>query len=176
MASIVDVHLLSRTGAWPAYRIGATLWLSECSGGTFSSDLQLSQNSIMPTTASANLHHLPQQPVQTVAPGKNEIVAKSKLPIPISLPEKTSSKIKATLKNLIMSQQVSPDEKLPPEPRMTRSSSLRRANSLKRFNNRNHGSVTSANGTNTCGHAIITSPGKVSIYIIRVKRLICQYL
>ena len=92
---------------------------------------------------------------------KNEVARGSKLPIPVSLPEKTSSKIKATLKNLIMSQVN--DEKLqaslPPEPRMTRSSSLRRANSLKRFNNRNHASVNSANA-NTCSTNVPT-PGKV---------------
>ena len=90
---------------------------------------------------------------------KNEVARGSKLPIPVSLPEKTSSKIKATLKNLIMSQVN--DEKLaslPPEPRMTRSSSLRRANSLKRFNNRNHASVNSANA-NTCSTNVPT-PGK----------------
>jgi len=89
---------------------------------------------------------------------KNEVARGSKLPIPVSLPEKTSSKIKATLKNLIMSQVN--DEKLaslPPEPRMTRSSSLRRANSLKRFNNRNHASVNSANA-NTCSTNVPT-PG-----------------
>ena len=89
-----------------------------------------------------------QQPTSMAC--KNEVTRSSKLPIPVSLPEKTSSKIKATLKNLIMSQVN--DEKLaslPPEPRMTRSSSLRRANSLKRFNNRNHASVNSANA-NTC--------------------------
>ena len=92
-------------------------------------------------------------------PCKNEVARGSKLPIPVSLPEKTSSKIKATLKNLIMSQVN--DEKLaslPPEPRMTRSSSLRPANSLKRFNNRNHASVNSANA-NTCSTNVPT-PGK----------------
>ena len=58
---------------------------------------------------------------------------KSRLPIPVMImPEKATTKIKNTLKNMILSSESSSSAIA--VPRMTRSSSLRRANSLRRFN------------------------------------------